>query len=197
MPVPITNAQINWSAVGFTPTGGTLTAFILAAVSVRALSHSLNAFEMMTVRSAGGLVILLAMGLARPQLLRGIAFRHMRLQLARNVAHFASQICWTVAIMLLPFATVFALEFTIPAWVTLLAVLFLGERMTLTRAVALASGAAGDAGTATSSCPRAVETRTTRRDLELVTTILCPGVLVMPVGDGLTLPEAAGQPALK
>jgi len=118
---------------------GTLTAFILAAISVRALSGSLNPFEMMTVRSTGGLVILLAMGLARPQLLRGIAFRHMRMQLARNVAHFASQICWTIAIMLLPFATVFALEFTIPAWVTLLAVLFLDERMTATRGIALAA----------------------------------------------------------
>ena len=52
--------------------------------------------------------------------------------------HFGSQICWTVAITLLPFATVFALEFIIPAWVTLLAVLFLGERMTATRAGALA-----------------------------------------------------------
>ena len=116
---------------------GTLTAFILAAVSVRALAHSLNAFEMMTVRSAGGLAILLAMGLARPPLLRSIAFRHMRMQITRNIAHFASQICWTVAIMLLPFATVFALEFTIPAWVTLLAVLFLDERMTAARALAL------------------------------------------------------------
>jgi drug/metabolite transporter (DMT)-like permease len=62
----------------------------------------------------------------------------MRLQFARNVAHFGSQICWTIAIVLLPFATVFALEFTIPAWVTVLAVLFLGERMTPTRAGALA-----------------------------------------------------------
>jgi len=118
---------------------GTLMSFIVAAISVRALAHSLNAFEMMTVRSAGGLVILLVMGLARPQLLRSIAFRHMRMQLARNVAHFASQICWTVAIVLLPFATVFALEFTIPAWVTVLAVMFLGERMTPTRAGALAT----------------------------------------------------------
>jgi drug/metabolite transporter (DMT)-like permease len=39
--------------------------------------------------------------------------------------------------MVLPFATVFALEFTTPAWVALLAVLFLGERMTLTRGAAL------------------------------------------------------------
>jgi hypothetical protein len=62
----------------------------------------------------------------------------MGLQGLRNVAHFGSQICWTIAITLLPFATVFALEFTIPAWVTLLAVLFLGERMSTSRALALA-----------------------------------------------------------
>ena len=117
---------------------GTLTAFIIAALSVRALSHTLNAFEMMTIRSAGGLVILLAMGLASPALLRTIRARQMRMQCARNFVHFGSQICWTVGIMVLPFATVFALEFIIPAWVTLLAVLFLGERMTATRAGALA-----------------------------------------------------------
>jgi drug/metabolite transporter (DMT)-like permease len=117
---------------------GTLMSFVVAAVSVRALSHSLNAFEMMSVRSAGGIAILLAMGLARPHLMRSVTFRRMPLQLVRNVAHFASQICWTIAIMALPFATVFALEFTIPAWVTVLAVLFLHERMTLPRAGALA-----------------------------------------------------------
>ena len=117
---------------------GTLLAFIVAAVSVRALASSLDAFEMMTVRSAGGLAILLAMAIVRPALWHGVTLRHRRLQFARNIVHFGSQICWTIAIMMLPFATVFALEFTIPAWVTLLAVLFLGERMTASRAGALA-----------------------------------------------------------
>ncbi|MEA2873721.1 MAG: hypothetical protein QOH67_3697, partial [Hyphomicrobiales bacterium] len=74
---------------------GTLTAFIVAALSVRALSHHFNAFEMMTVRSFGGLAILLAMGLASPALLHSLKRRHMGLQLGRNVAHFGSQICWT------------------------------------------------------------------------------------------------------
>jgi len=117
---------------------GTLISFVVAAVSVRALAESLNAFEIMSVRSAGGIAILLVMGLAHPQLLHSVTLRHMRMQFLRNAAHFGSQICWTIAIMVLPFATVFALEFTIPAWVTLLAVLFLSERMTLTRATALA-----------------------------------------------------------
>ena len=128
-------AQLGWLIFWMS---GTLAAFIVAALSVRALSHVLNAFEMMTIRSAGGLIILLAMGFASPALLRSISARHMRLQIPRNAVHFGSQICWTVGIAVLPFATVFALEFIIPAWVTLLAVLFLGERMTATRACALA-----------------------------------------------------------
>src|SRR4249919_3760165 len=37
---------------------GTLLSFIVAALSVRMLSAKLSAFEMMSVRSAGGLIIL-------------------------------------------------------------------------------------------------------------------------------------------
>jgi drug/metabolite transporter (DMT)-like permease len=74
----------------------------------------------------------------QPELRAGLKARRMLLQGARSVIHFGSQICWALAITLLPFATVFALEFTIPAWVALLAILFLGERMTASRAFALA-----------------------------------------------------------
>jgi drug/metabolite transporter (DMT)-like permease len=116
---------------------GTLLSFILSAVSVRTLAMKLSAFEMMSVRSAGGLIILFLLAVARPSLLEGLRARRLRLQAARNMVHFVSQICWTVAIMVLPFATVFALEFTTPAWVALLAVLFLGERMTPVRVAAL------------------------------------------------------------
>ncbi len=133
-------ARLGWLIFWMT---GTLLSFLIAAVSVRALSKSLTAFEIMSIRSAGGLVILLSLAIARPDLLRGFRARRMRLQAARSVVHFVSQICWTIAIVALPFATVFALEFTAPAWVALLAVLFLGERMTLTRATALVVCSAG------------------------------------------------------
>jgi drug/metabolite transporter (DMT)-like permease len=43
----------------------------------------------------------------------------------------------------LPFATVFALEFTTPAWVALLAALILGERMTKSRAGSVVLGFLG------------------------------------------------------
>ena len=128
-------ARLGWLVVWMS---GTLTAFIVAAVSVRALANTLNAFEMMSIRSAGGLAILFVMALLRPELRRGVRMNRMGLQTFRNVVHFGSQICWTVGITVLPFATVFALEFTIPAFVAILAVLFLGERMTGARAGALA-----------------------------------------------------------
>ena len=128
-------ARLGWLIFWMT---GTLLSFIVAALSVRTLADKLSAFEMMSVRSAGGLIILFLLAVARPELLEGLRAHRLPLQAARNVVHFVSQICWTIAIMVLPFATVFALEFTTPAWVALLAVLFLGERMTLPRAAALA-----------------------------------------------------------
>src|ERR1043165_3863170 len=116
---------------------GTLLSFIVVALSVRALSERLSAVEMMSVRRAGGLIFLFLLTVVRPDLLDGLRAHRMGLQGVRSVVNFVSQICWTIAIVVLPFATVFALEFTAPAWVALLAVLFLGERMTLTRAMAL------------------------------------------------------------
>ena len=112
---------------------GTLLSFTMVAVSVRALAGALSAFEMMTVRSAFGLAVLLGMMAARPALRYELSLRRLRLHALRNTLHFASQIGWTIAVTLLPLATVFALEFTMPAWVALFAVLALGERMTWVR----------------------------------------------------------------
>jgi len=116
---------------------GTLFSFIIAALGVRALAKDLSVFEMMSVRTAGAVAILAALGAINPALRAGLKWRRMALQGTRGVIHFGSQICWALALTLLPLATVFALEFTIPAWVALLAVLFLGERMTSGRAIAL------------------------------------------------------------
>jgi drug/metabolite transporter (DMT)-like permease len=114
--------------------GGALVSFIAAALAIRALADKLNVFEMMSVRSAGGIVILLAIAALRPELKKGLTLRRIRLHFLRSGIHFVSQIGWALAITMLPFATVFALEFTTPVWVAILATLFLGERMTPSRA---------------------------------------------------------------
>jgi drug/metabolite transporter (DMT)-like permease len=122
---------------------GSILSYIAAALAVRALAKSLSVFEIMSVRSASGLVFLLALMTVWPQLRRGLASRRIGLHLARNSVHFVGQIVWALAITLLPLATVFALEFTMPIWLALLAVGFLGERMTLIRAASTALCLAG------------------------------------------------------
>jgi drug/metabolite transporter (DMT)-like permease len=78
-------------------------------------------------------LILLALIAARPALRIHIRARRMGLHLVRNTVHYASQFGWALALTLLPLATVFALEFTMPAWTALLAVFLLGERMSPSR----------------------------------------------------------------
>lgn len=114
--------------------GGALISFIASALAIRALAHKLSVFEMMSVRSAGGILILLAVASLRPELKKGLTLRRIRLHFLRSGIHFVSQISWALAITILPFATVFALEFTTPVWVAVLATLLLNERMTPSRA---------------------------------------------------------------
>jgi drug/metabolite transporter (DMT)-like permease len=112
---------------------GALLSFSASALAVRALGGQLNIFEILTIRSGGGLLMLFAIIVARPALLKEIAPTYMGFHLARNTAHFVGQYFWSLAITLLPFATVFSLEFTMPAWVALLAAFVLRERMTVSR----------------------------------------------------------------
>jgi drug/metabolite transporter (DMT)-like permease len=112
---------------------GALLSFSVSALAIRALGHQLTTFEILSIRSGTGLFVLLTLVALRPELRREIAPRYIGFHLARNTTHFVGQFSWALAVTLLPFATVFALEFTTPAWVALLAALILGERMTKSR----------------------------------------------------------------
>ncbi|HET9902352.1 MAG TPA: DMT family transporter [Xanthobacteraceae bacterium] len=113
---------------------GALLSFTTMAVSVRELASALNVFEMLSIRSAFGLSVLLCLALLRPSLRHLLRTRRLPLHGLRNVIHFGAQVGWAQGVVLLPLATVFALEFTTPIWVAVLAVLILGEQMTASRA---------------------------------------------------------------
>jgi len=112
---------------------GALVSFSVSALAIREIGKQLNVFEMLTIRSGTGLIVLVALLVARPDLRSEAAPRYMKFHIARNTTHFVGQYSWALAVTILPFATVFALEFTTPAWVALLAALVLGERMTKSR----------------------------------------------------------------
>jgi len=123
---------------------GALLSFSVMAVSIRELSRAgLNIFEILAVRSGGSLVFLLLLLVVRPDLRAYTLPRRMGLNLTRNTVHYASQYAWALALTMLPLATVFALEFTMPAWTALLAVWLLHEKMTPSRAGVVVFGLIG------------------------------------------------------
>ena len=122
---------------------GALLSFSVSAVAIRALAKQLTTFEILSIRSGFGLAVLLLIVALRPEMRKDLALRRMGLHIARNGIHFVGTYTWTLAVTLLPFATVFALEFTMPMWVALLAVPLLGERMTVSRAGSIVLGFLG------------------------------------------------------
>ena len=121
--------------------GGVLS-FTAMAIGGREVSGALDTFEIMLYRSATGIVVMTALVLLAR---RGGEIRatHLGGHAVRNLAHFTGQNLWFLAITLAPLAQVFAVEFTSPLWVLLLAPLILGERA---RPVQVAVAAVGFAG---------------------------------------------------
>lgn len=122
---------------------GVLLSFSVLALSIRGLAGALSIFEILTVRTIGALVILLTLAAAMPELRPSMKPRRMGLNLIRNSVHFVSQYIWALSLTLLPLATVFALEFTMPIWLAIIAVLFLGEKMTASRIAVVVLGFLG------------------------------------------------------
>ena len=122
---------------------GALLSFSLMAVAIRVLAGTLSVMEILAVRSGLGLAVMVALLILRPELRRAIRSQRPALHLFRNTIHLAAQYLWAMSILLLPLATVFALEFTSPAWALLLAVPVLGERLTASRIGAVVLGLIG------------------------------------------------------
>ncbi|AXT34078.1 DMT family transporter [Phaeobacter sp. LSS9] len=121
---------------------GAIVSFSSMAIAGREAGLSLDTFEIMTYRSAVGLVIVVVVLTATgnwPQVRRD----RLGLHLIRNAAHFTGQNLWFFAVTLIPLAQVFALEFTSPLWVLMLSPLLLGEALTKPRVLAAALGFIG------------------------------------------------------
>src|SRR6266496_4037308 len=110
-------------------------------VAVCELLRTMGSFEILFFRSLVSFVLVLAV---LPRLgLERLRTQRFGLHVVRNVLHFGGQYAWVYAIAMLPLATVFAIEFTMPVWAAVLAVLILGERLNRGRIVMLALGLTG------------------------------------------------------
>ncbi|MBT8415017.1 MAG: DMT family transporter [Boseongicola sp.] len=121
---------------------GAIFSFSSMAVAGRAINHELDTFEMMMFRSFIGLTIIIIIGFSTGKI-HEVSTDRLGLHMIRNLSHFAGQNLWFYALGLISLAQVFALEFTSPIWIMILAALLLGERLTKPRIAALALGFAG------------------------------------------------------
>ena len=121
---------------------GSVLSFSAIAVAARNVSGVHDVFEVLMVRSAVGLCLVLGFGLASGRLAE-ISARNLQGHFIRNSVHFLGQNLWFWALTQITLAQLFALEFTSPLWVILLAPLFLGERLTPMRLVAAGLGFVG------------------------------------------------------
>ncbi len=121
---------------------GAIVSFSSMAVAGRAVAGELDTFELMMYRSFIGLAIILTIGFTTGKI-REVRRDRLGLHLIRNLAHFTGQNLWFYALSLISLAQLFALEFTSPIWVLILAMVLLGERLTGTRLLAVVLGFAG------------------------------------------------------
>jgi drug/metabolite transporter (DMT)-like permease len=121
--------------------GGAVLSFSLMAIAVRELLRTMGSFEILFLRSAISLVIML--GVVAYVGRERLRTQRFGLHVVRNLFHFAGQYAWVYSIAMLPLAMVFAIEFTMPVWSAVLAVLLMGERLNHGRIVMLVLGLVG------------------------------------------------------
>ena len=150
VPIDAGRARIGSSLMSFEPSpkkaaawmSGWLAAMVVMVVAGREATRSLHVFQIMEMRSLLGLVLLY------PLIRASGGFAAMRtgragLHVARNTFHYAAQFGWFLALTMIPIAQVVAIEFTMPIWTALLAVSFLGERLSAARIAAIVLGLVG------------------------------------------------------
>jgi len=120
---------------------GAVFSFSAMAIAVRQLLSHMGVFEVLFFRTF--IALLAVAGYLALTGFAPIRTSRIGMHTLRNVSHFGGQFCWVFAIGALPLATVFAIEFTMPVWVALLAYFFLHERLTPPRLVMLTLGLVG------------------------------------------------------
>jgi len=121
---------------------GAVASFTSMAVAGREMASELDTFEIMMYRSLIGLAIVLTVGSVAGTLSQ-LNRQRLGLHFIRNTSHFVGQNLWVYAVAIIPFAQLFAFEFSTPLWVALLAPLFLAEKLTKVRLMAALLGFTG------------------------------------------------------
>ena len=116
-------------------------AFTVMTTLIREAANGVHPFEIAFFRALVNLVLMLPFALRTGS--AGLKTKNHKAFALRGVCGLAFLMTYFTGAALIPVADSQALTFTSPLWGTLLAVLFLSERLTTTRAVAVIVGFAG------------------------------------------------------
>ncbi len=121
---------------------GWLLCMTAMAVAGRETASVVSAFQVMELRAFIGMAML------SPLIMYEGGFRTVRTEniwvhIFRNGVHYTGQFTWLVAVTLIPLAQVVSIEFTMPIWVAVMAVMFLGEKITRWKIAAIVLGLVG------------------------------------------------------
>lgn len=115
---------------------------LLLLVAGRETTRELSVFQVTELRSLIGICLLYPL-VRMSGGFRAMATTRPLQHIGRNAVHYAAQYLWFLALTLIPVAQVVSIEFTMPIWTAILAALFLGERITFRKSVAIALGVIG------------------------------------------------------
>ena len=121
---------------------GAILSFSAMAVAGRAVSFELDTFEIMTIRSLIGVIIVVSVAVLWGKT-GEIKTNRLGTHAVRNLFHFTGQNLWFYALPLIPLAQLFAFEFSTPIWIILAAPFLLGERLTRPQLLAVILGFVG------------------------------------------------------
>ena len=115
---------------------------LIVVVAGRETTRELNVFQITEMRSVFGFLMLYPLvrlngGFAAMKTSRPLQ------HIGRNLIHYAAGLGWFFALTLIPIGQVVSIEFTMPIWTAILAVGFLGERMTPAKVFAIVLGVIG------------------------------------------------------
>ena len=122
---------------------GALISFSIIAIAGREASKGADTFQIMFWRSLLGIIVLSLIWFATGGRLRELKTARIGGHTLRSCVHYAAQYSWLAALPLIPLTQLFAVEFTSPLWVAVLAPFILGEKLTSWRLMAAVVGFIG------------------------------------------------------
>jgi len=131
----------NKNALGIAWMLGFIVNISIMEISIRELSFKYSSFEIQNFRNIFSIIVIFIILMVTKH--TQLNTFQLKNNFIRNIFHFIGQSAWTWGLTVLPLAIVFSLEFTMPIWAVIIAIVVLKEKITLNKIFFLIIGLIG------------------------------------------------------